>query len=195
MSKKPAGKRAKKPEKIPEGAAGEGPGGVFVVQKHAASRLHYDLRLEAGGVMKSWAVPKGPSLSTRDKRLAVMVEDHAMEYNDFEGVIREGYGAGTVMVWDFGSYEALPDKDGPAPEPAEAIAGGFIRFRLHGRKLKGAWKIFKFRGEKNWLLCKSGDEHVDHERDVVAEEPDSARTGRTMEEIAASGDLYDGHCS
>ena len=100
------------------------------------------------------------------------------------------------MVWDFGTYEILPDdKKGAAPEPAGAIESGFIRFRLHGRRLQGAWKLFRFRGERNWLLCKSGDDFVHHERDVLAEEPDSALTGRTMDEIAASGDVYEGGIS
>jgi bifunctional non-homologous end joining protein LigD len=193
--RKPAGESRKKARAKAGGAAGRAPGGAYVIQKHAASRLHYDLRLEAGGVMKSWAVPKGPSLSTKQKRLAVQVEDHPVEYNGFEGIIPEGYGAGTVMIWDLGTYECLPEgKTGPVPDPAEAIAGGFIRFRLDGKKLRGAWKLFKFRGERNWLLAKSSDEFVDHETDILEAEPDSAATGRSMEEIAASGDVYDGSC-
>ena len=119
---------------------------IFVVQKHAASHLHYDFRLESGGVLKSWAVPKGPTLNPRDKHLAVQVEDHPYEYKDFEGTIPEGeYGAGNVIVWDRGTYELLSSK------------GDALTFILHGKKLKGEFSLVRFRPPKNWLLIKKKD--------------------------------------
>jgi DNA ligase D-like protein (predicted 3'-phosphoesterase) len=149
----------------PEGDRSEGLGEsqpIFVVHEHHARKLHYDLRLEAYGVLWSWAVPKGPSTDPRDKRLAVEVEDHPLDYADFEGVIPEGqYGAGTVKVWDAGTYEnILAGK----PEPlsmAEAKAQGRLEVRFHGERLKGGFALIKMRGpgrEKDWLLIKMRDE-------------------------------------
>src|ERR1043166_3177610 len=143
----PRGKTAKRDDK------------VFVIQKHAATRLHYDLRLEVGGVLKSWAVPKGPSLNPGDKRLAVQVEDHPFEYRTFEGTIPEGnYGAGEVIIWDQGTYE--PEG---ALSAADQLARGELKFRLHGHKLNGSFVIVKLkRGRGNeWLLIKHRDEHAD----------------------------------
>ena len=158
----------------------------FVIHKHDASRLHYDLRLEMDGVMKSWAVPKGPSLNPADKHLAVMVEDHPLDYRDFEGVIPEGeYGAGAVMMWDEGTYEVEGDRS-----PAEAIEKGELKVNLSGQKLKGGWVLVrtKWRGEnKNWLLIKEKDDAATSRGDILKKEPNSARSGRTMEEIAAGG--------
>lgn len=155
----------------------------FVVQKHDASRLHYDFRLEIGGVLKSWAVPKGPSMVTSVKRLAVMVDDHELDYADFEGVIEENkYGAGTVMIWDEGTVTWEGEKD-----PAGMLEGGVVEFVLHGRKLKGRFKLIHARmggSERNWLLIKRKDEHASTEDDILTREPDSTRTGRTMEQIA-----------
>jgi bifunctional non-homologous end joining protein LigD len=156
----------------------------FVIHKHDASRLHYDLRLEMEGVLKSWAVPKGPSLNPADKHLAVMVEDHPFEYRDFEGVIPEGeYGAGPVMIWDEGTYEVVDEH--PAPE---ALEHGALKFKLAGKKLTGGWMLVrtKWRGEnKNWLLIKEKDEAATTRGDILKKEPNSARSGRTMEQIAA----------
>ncbi len=171
---------------------------VFVIQKHDASRLHYDFRLELDGVLKSWAVPKGPSLDPADKRLAVMVEDHPLEYGGFEGTIPEGeYGAGAVLVWDQGWWE--PDLEAMKPargqaarnsdtvDPAAALAGGALKFVLHGQKLQGSWALaqMKGRGDKNWLLIKHRDEAARPGSDIVGEAPDSVTSGRSLEEISA----------
>jgi len=131
------------------------PGGLFVVHMHAARRLHWDLRLEMNGVLTSWAVPKGPSPNRADKRLAVHVEDHPLEYGDFEGVIPDGnYGAGAVIVWDRGRWVPLEDPD-------EGMKKGKLLFELHGYKLKGKWTLVKLKkGEKEWLLIKEKDRFV-----------------------------------
>ncbi len=160
-------------------------GDAFVVQKHAARRLHYDLRLELDGAMKSWAVTRGPSLVPEDKRLAVHVEDHPIEYNDFEGTIPQGeYGGGTVMIWDRGRW--VPEGD-----PHVGYAKGHLSFSLDGQKLKGAWHLVRMRkrpGERqeSWLLIKSHDEYArsPKEPDILAEQTLSAATGRSMNEIA-----------
>lgn len=133
----------------------------FVVHEHKASRLHYDFRLEIGGVLKSWAIPKGPSMDPRDKRLAVMVPDHILEYVDFEGIIPDGsYGAGPVIVWDAGEFLPLDTDD-----PAAALVNGRLSFELKGRKLKGSFAIAQMKGlpkstGKEWLLMKKKDDHA-----------------------------------
>jgi bifunctional non-homologous end joining protein LigD len=160
----------------------------FVVHKHAASRLHYDLRLEIGGVYASWAIPKGPSLDPADKRLAVHVEDHPLEYGRFEGVIPAGeYGGGAVMIWDRGDFLPIGD-------PAGMLAAGSLKFVLEGSKLTGAWALVRMkprggRDEDNWLLIKErdGSARPRAEYDVTEGATDSVSTGRTMEEIATSG--------
>lgn len=160
----------------------------FVVQKHAARRLHYDFRLEMGGVLKSWAVPKGPSLDPRVKRLAVHVEDHPLDYADFEGVIPEGeYGGGTVLVWDTGVW--LP-RNG---DPERAYRQGMLKFELRGKKLRGCWALIRMggkRGEKNWLLVKERDEHAasEDDEDVVDEQPRSVLSGRDLDAVARDRD-------
>lgn len=156
----------------------------FVVQMHAASHLHYDFRLECKGVLKSWAVPKGPSLDPSIKRLAVEVEDHPLEYKDFEGVIPKGeYGGGTVMVWDEGSWEEIDD--GKSLENGNAV-----KFILHGKKLKGKWKLIRIKNGKNWLLIKAKDEEAcsSVQYDIVSEENLSVVTGRTLNEIKHDAD-------
>ncbi len=171
-----------------EAATSQGP--IFVIQKHAASHLHYDFRLEVDGVLKSWAIPKGPSTNPKDKRLAVPTEDHPLEYADFEGVIPAGeYGGGTVMVWDIGSYRNLTEKKGAAISLAEAVAHGHVKVWLEGRKLKGGYALTRFRTGKDesWLLVKADDAEADATRNPVADDPRSALTGRTLEEIAAAG--------
>jgi bifunctional non-homologous end joining protein LigD len=161
---------------------------IFVVQKHDATRLHYDFRLEIGGVLVSWAVPKGPSMNPADKRLAIQTEDHPIEYADFEGVIPEGqYGAGVVMVWDKGSYEPEGERS-----PEEQLERGEVKVVLHGKKLHGGFVLVrtgalsaKVGKKKAWLLIKHRDEYADREWDIEA--PSLARsvlTGRTMKEIA-----------
>jgi bifunctional non-homologous end joining protein LigD len=159
----------------------------FVIQKHAASRLHFDLRLECDGVMKSWAVPKGPSLDPSVKRLAMHVEDHPMEYNSFEGTIPKGeYGGGTVMLWDRGRYGPLAPHPG---EPADAavrrgLARGKLDVRFAGLRLVGVFTLVRT-GDQQWLLVKHDDATADTEHDLVTEHITSISTGRTMEAIAA----------
>jgi bifunctional non-homologous end joining protein LigD len=157
---------------------------IYVVQKHMASRLHYDFRLEWRGALLSWAVPKGPSLDPAVKRLAMRTEDHPIEYSDFEGVIPAGeYGAGTVMLWDRGTWE---------PESADvdaALKKGEIKFTLHGKKLRGSWVLVRTRGfgsnpsRSAWLLIKHRDQYA-RTKDVTQEEPRSVASGRLLAEIA-----------
>lgn len=142
---------------------------VFVIQRHKASRLHYDFRLEMDGVLKSWAVPKGPSLNPHDKRLAMMVEDHPYDYKDFAGVIPEGnYGAGIVEIWDSGTYTSLEDK-GSAKEDEKllkaGLAAGNLKFVLHGKKLKGEFALVRLKDSdsNSWLLIKHNDSYAVHE--------------------------------
>jgi len=158
----------------------------FVIQKHAASHLHFDFRLELDGVMKSWAVPKGPSYDPSVRRLAMEVEDHPIEYNTFEGTIPKGqYGGGTVMIWDRGTYDA---EDGGGVESLrEGYARGDLKIVMRGKRMHGGWVLVRMRreGERaQWLLIKHRDETADAKYDVVADEMTSAVSGRTMEEIA-----------
>jgi bifunctional non-homologous end joining protein LigD len=151
----------------------------FVVQKHRATALHYDFRLEAGGTMRSWAVPKGPSLDPKQKRLAMEVEDHPLEYANFEGIIPEGeYGGGTVMIWDEGVWMPMePDVD-----PVKALKKGELRFVLDGKKLKGSWTLVNT-GDRRWLLMKRKDEYASTD-DITEAQPRSVRTKRLLAEIA-----------
>ncbi|MEO7524177.1 MAG: DNA polymerase ligase N-terminal domain-containing protein [Ferruginibacter sp.] len=154
---------------------------AFVVQRHKASRLHYDFRLEMDGVLKSWAVPKGPSLNSRDKRLAMMVEDHPYDYKDFKGVIPEGYGAGIVEIWDKGTYTGIDEKGNEINERKlkASLKSGNLKFKLKGRKLKGDFVLVKLKqGEKGneWLLIKHRDEHAvertyDSEKETAKNSP------------------------
>lgn len=165
-------------------------GGRFVVQQHAARRMHYDFRLEVGGVLVSWAVPKGPSYNPRVKRLAVKVEDHPLEYRNFEGGIPRGnYGAGSVIVWDEGLFSYIPSHKANARSLslAGAIEAGHLSVRLEGHKLVGGWSLTRFDGD-NWTLVKRSDEHASATVDITAEAPGSVRTGRTVFEVGASGD-------
>jgi DNA ligase D-like protein (predicted 3'-phosphoesterase) len=163
----------------------------FVIQKHDATSLHYDFRLEAEGVLKSWAVPKGPSTDPRDKRLAMPTEDHPLGYIDFEGVIPEGeYGAGPVIVWDRGTYRNLTIRDREEVPVEEAIDRGHVTFWLEGQKLRGAYALTRVsRGERpRWLLVKMDDEGADRRRKPVNSQPESVLTGRRIEDVAEKSD-------
>jgi len=154
----------------------------FVVQKHDASTLHYDVRLEVGDVLVSWAVPKGPSTDPRQKRLAIRVDDHGMDALTFEGVVPEGdYGAGAVLVWDTGGYRDLrADKDGTPME--EALDEGLLEVWLEGEKLRGGWAL-KRTDDERWLLIKMDDEAADARRNPTSTEPLSVLTGRSLDEV------------
>ncbi len=161
---------------------------VFVIQKHDASTLHYDLRLEVDGALKSWAVPKGPSTDPREKRLAIATEDHPLDYADFEGVIPEGeYGAGIVLIWDRGPYENITEKDGKIMPAAKALEKGHFLFRLEGEKLTGGYALQRLEDDQ-WLLVKMKGEGADARRNPVSTEPDSVASGRSLDEIAAEGE-------
>lgn len=173
----------------PRGSKGSSSGGrSFVIQKHDASSLHYDFRLEVGGVLVSWAVPKGPSTDPADKRLAVQTEDHPLDYADFEGRIPSGeYGAGTVMVWDRGTYRNLRASKGSRSRDMEAsLEEGLVEVWLEGEKLEGGYALKRTRGgdRPQWLLIKMDDDKADARRNPVSTEPDSVRSGRSMDEIA-----------
>src|SRR5262245_7186974 len=170
----------------PRGRTARVKGNHYVIQKHAATRLHYDLRLEHNGVMKSWAVTRGPSLVPGEKRLAVETEDHPVEYNAFEGTIPKGeYGGGTVMIWDRGTWT-------PEQDPERGLKKGHLDFSLEGEKLRGHWHLVRMHrrpGEKrnNWLLIKANDEEARTAKDpdILEEMPESVVSGRSIEEIAA----------
>jgi DNA ligase D-like protein (predicted 3'-phosphoesterase) len=165
-------------------------GPLFVIQKHDASSLHYDFRLEVDGVLKSWAVPKGPSTNPKDKRLAMPTEDHPMEYAGFEGVIPQGeYGAGTVLVWDTGSWRNLTERDGEPVPAGKALDAGHLTFALEGAKLTGPFALTRVGrgGRERWLLVKLAGEGADARRKPVKSQPDSVLSGRGLEQIAAEG--------
>jgi DNA ligase D-like protein (predicted 3'-phosphoesterase) len=129
--------------------------------------MHYDFRLEMGGVLKSWAIPKGPSTDPRDKRLAALTENHPLDYATFEGIIPEGYGAGTVIVWDTGTYENRTEKDGKKVSMAQAFKDGHILIELHGKKLKGQYALIRFKDEeRNWLFIKMKDKYAELENKI-----------------------------
>jgi len=169
----------------PKGRAARKTGNSFVIQKHDATRLHYDLRLEMDGVLKSWAVTKGPSLIPGEKRLAVHVEDHPLEYGDFEGTIPKGeYGGGTVIVWDRGTWTPIGDAH-------KGYAKGHLDFDLRGEKLGGHWHLVRMHGKplekrENWLLIKGDDEFARPKGsdDILEERPESVKTGRDVSEVA-----------
>lgn len=172
---------AKTPEPGPK--RGKAKGNSFVIQKHAATRTHYDFRLEHDGVLKSWAVTKGPSLDPTQKRLAVMTEDHPLEYGGFEGVIPKGeYGGGPVMIWDRGTWEPIGDPD-------EGLAKGDLKFRLNGERLNGDFVLVRMkprkedRGRQNWLLIKKRDEYAGEGKEPTEEFDTSVKNGRTMDQI------------
>lgn len=160
---------------------------IFVIQKHDASHLHYDFRLEIGGVLASWAIPKGPSMDPKIKRLAVRTDDHPMEYADFEGVIPEGeYGAGSVMVWDTGSYKNIKKSNGKLVPMSSCLKDGHIEVELNGKKLHGAFALVRthFSGKEQWLCVKMRDDYASARANPVSTQNKSALTGRTTREIA-----------
>ena len=176
----PAGRR---------GSAGKRP--RFVVQEHQARTHHFDFRLEVDGVLKSWAVPKGPSTDPREKRLAMPVEDHPLDYAEFEGVIPEGqYGAGAVVVWDRGTYEPLTEQDDKPKPVAKALEDGHLAIRLHGEKLRGGYALQRVAEGKDerWLLIKLKDEAADARRQPTTSQPRSVLSGRTVEDLAEQRD-------
>ena len=176
---------SKTPEPAPEPAAPGAAGDLFVVQKHDARRLHYDFRLELDGVLKSWAVTRGPSLVPGEKRLAVEVEDHPLEYGGFEGTIPKGeYGGGAVLLWDRGTWT-------PVGDPHAGLAKGHLEFELQGEKLKGRWMLVRMRSKprdkhENWLLIKGHDAYAreEGEPDILEERPESVSTGRPIDAVA-----------
>jgi bifunctional non-homologous end joining protein LigD len=171
----PSGKEKKKPRaKLP----------IFVIQKHQASRLHYDFRLEMEGVLKSWAVPKGPSYDPSVKRLAMMTEDHPYDYASFEGVIPAGnYGAGNVIIWDEGTWEFIE----PGDDPVKAVKSGKLTFRMYGKKMFGEWALVRIKGRSEkgneWLLLKHRDEYANDKVDVTEVAPRSVVSNRIVEEV------------
>lgn len=160
---------------------------AFVIQKHHASSLHYDFRLEVAGVLKSWAVPKGPSTDPRDRRLAMEVEDHPLTWGAFEGVIAEGsYGAGPVIVWDRGSYRNLTERDSEPLTMEQGLRAGHVAVWLEGDKLRGGWSLRRIRGgaRPQWLLVKRRDEGADARRRPTSTQPESVISGRTIEQLS-----------
>lgn len=157
----------------------------FVIQKHDARTLHYDFRLAVNGVLKSWAVPKGPSTDPREKRLAVPTEDHPLSYADFEGVIPEGqYGAGTVLVWDRGPYRNLMAEKEEPMTMTESLEAGHVEVWLEGEKLRGGYALIRMSGsEERWLLIKMGDDEADARRNPVSTEPNSVLSGRSLDDV------------
>src|SRR5690242_16614405 len=169
----------------PAGVMTSGDGHRFVIHKHSATADHYDLRLEIDGVLKSWAVPKGPSLNPADKRYAAQTEDHPLDYIDFEGVIPEGeYGGGPMIVWDTGTFAPMNDIE-------EGLKKGDFKFRLWGEKLKGGWVLIRMKpkaggANTNWLFVKEKDTGVDTKTDILATRPESVKSGLTIEELLAA---------
>ncbi|SFM95408.1 DNA polymerase ligase N-terminal domain-containing protein [Marinobacter pelagius] len=170
---------------------------IFVIQKHDASTLHYDFRLNIGGVLKSWAVPKGLSTAAGEKRLAIRTEDHPLEYADFEGVIPEGqHGAGTVMVWDRGDFSSLEEDGDDSGALEKHLEAGKLKINLAGEKLQGGYSLVRMEtGEsgEHWLIIKMDDDQADARRNPVSTEPDSVISGRSLKEIARDG-RGDGPC-
>jgi DNA ligase D-like protein (predicted 3'-phosphoesterase) len=162
---------------------------IFVVQEHQASTHHFDLRIEVDGVLKSWALPRRPSPDPREKRLAVAVEDHPLDYADFEGVIpTDEYGGGAVIVWDRGSYDNLTEQDGRSKPVADALEDGHLVIDLHGQKLRGGYALQRISGgeKAKWLLIKIRDGAADARRRPISTRPRSVLSGRTVEQVALS---------
>lgn len=163
-------------------------GSNFVIQKHDASSLHYDFRLNIGGTLKSWAVPKGISTAAGEKRLAIRTEDHPLDYADFEGNIpKDQYGGGTVMIWDRGDFTPLNDDGNEAVDLNEQLRNGHLKIHLQGEKIKGGYALVKIQSgnsDKQWLIIKLDDNDADARRNPVSTEPNSVVSGRSLDEIA-----------
>lgn len=169
------GKKHKKSEQL-----------IFVIQQHDATSMHYDFRLEIDGVLKSWAIPKGPSTNPHDKHLAIETEDHPLEYAQFEGVIPEGqYGAGPVLIWDTGTYEDLKEMQGKDVSMSQMYKNGKIEVFLHGEKLVGAYALIKTKGmgDNKWLFFKMNDEYADESKNIIKSHPESVKSGRAIKDI------------
>lgn len=157
---------------------------IFVIQKHDASKLHYDFRIRINDVLKSWAIPKGPSLNPENKRLAIPTEDHPLDYANFEGIIPEdNYGAGEVIIWDRGTYKNNTLKDGERVNIEKAHNKGHITIELNGEKLKGGFSLIKMHQKDKWLLIKKNDEYADREQNILEEKPESVVSNKTIEEL------------
>ena len=180
-------KRDFKKTKEPFGASGKkNKDKIFVIQKHDASSLHYDFRIELDGVLKSWAVPKNLSTDPSEKRLAVQTEEHPLEYADFEGVIPEDeYGGGKVIVWDAGTYETMEDDDKKNKSIEDSLNDGKVKIWLEGKKLKGGYAIINTKGsdDDKWLIIKLKDDEADARRNPTSTEPESVISGKKIEEI------------
>ncbi len=160
---------------------------IFTIQKHSASTLHYDFRLQIGNILKSWVIPKGPSVNPKDKRLAILTEDHKLTFADFEGEIPDGeYGAGKIIVWDRGSYQNITTQNGKKISIQEAFSNGEITFFLQGEKLKGNFSLILMKKQnepKNWLLIKHNDQYADNTFDPITELPNSVISNKSIQEI------------
>jgi len=169
------------------GSKKKGKKNIFVIQKHDASSLHYDFRIEVDGVLKSWAVPKGPSTNPKERKLAMPTEDHPLDYANFEGIIPENqYGGGTVMVWDAGTYENInKDENGNEIPVVKSLKKGEVKISLNGKKIKGGYALIKTSKGKDarWMLIKMKDNYADARRNPVSTQKKSVLTGRTMREI------------
>ncbi|HET8854755.1 MAG TPA: DNA polymerase ligase N-terminal domain-containing protein [Salinimicrobium sp.] len=178
--------KTKEPQDEGPGKSGSQP--LFVIQKHDATNLHYDFRLEISGTLKSWSVPKGPSLDPSVKRMAIPTEDHPIPYADFEGTIPQGeYGGGTVMIWDNGKIRSIKkDDSGKVISLEESFEAGSLEIELIGKKLKGGFNLVKMKGGKmsgNWLLMKQDDKYAKTGKEITESEMNSAVSGRSLEEI------------
>jgi bifunctional non-homologous end joining protein LigD len=175
-----------KPVRVPRSKSKKGQKPIFVIQQHDATSMHYDFRLEMDGVLKSWAIPKGPSTNPHDKHLAIETEDHPMKYAEFEGVIPEGqYGAGPVLIWDTGTYEDLKEMQGKDISMADMYKKGKIEIFLHGKKLEGAYALIKTKGmgDNKWLFFKMNDEFADARKNITQSHPESVKSGKTIDSI------------
>jgi DNA ligase D-like protein (predicted 3'-phosphoesterase) len=200
MTMRYEGKRDFSKTSEPEGgrqSADDAP--IFVIQKHDASSLHYDFRINVGGALKSWAIPKGPSTDPRDKRLALPTEDHPRDYADFEGVIPEGeYGAGTVLIWDRGTWENITRKDDGIVPAEQALEQGHLLMHLEGEKISGGYALQRTDtgDDEKWLLVKMDDDAADARRNPVSTQPESVISGRTIAQVRRQeGDGDEGDAS